>query len=124
MWFLPGYQPYKQPGVLSFHEHFPCENFENDAHFLFFVGQNHPQNRPQIIGESRPPGAPGAVAVSRGVFQDSSDLFCTLGVMGGFMQPQGHLQVGCGWMVWGMDGDLGREKGRMGQKRSPGNQGS
>ncbi len=28
------------------------------------------------------------------LIQDSSDLFCTLGVMGGFMQPQGHLQAG------------------------------
>lgn len=35
--------------------------------------------------------------------EDSKDLFCTLGVMGGFMQPQGHLQVLCAMADYGLD---------------------
>lgn len=31
----------------------------------------------------------------------NGDLFCTFGVMGGFMQPQGHLQVTCGILTLG-----------------------
>ena len=94
VWFLPGYQPYKQPGVLSFHEHFPCENFESNF-FCFLSAKNHPQKMaPKPLAGSRPPGWGTGGSVAGGFFQDSSDLFCTLGVMGGFMQPQGHLQVG------------------------------
>eukprot|EP00913_Durusdinium_trenchii_P035394 g33122.t1 len=35
--------------------------------------------------------------------RETKDLFCTLGVMGGFMQPQGHLQVLCAMADYGLD---------------------
>ncbi|CAK0893764.1 unnamed protein product [Prorocentrum cordatum] len=35
--------------------------------------------------------------------EDSGELFAALGVMGGFMQPQGHLQVLCGMADYGLD---------------------
>ncbi|CAE8646713.1 unnamed protein product, partial [Polarella glacialis] len=35
--------------------------------------------------------------------ESSGDLFCALGVMGAFMQPQGHLQVLCAMADYGLD---------------------
>jgi len=35
--------------------------------------------------------------------EDTGELFAALGVMGGFMQPQGHLQVLCGLADYGLD---------------------
>lgn len=35
--------------------------------------------------------------------EDTGELFAALGVMGGFMQPQGHLQVFCGMADYGLD---------------------
>ena len=35
--------------------------------------------------------------------RDTGDLFCAFGVMGGFMQPQGHLQVISSMVDLGLD---------------------
>eukprot|EP00931_Biecheleriopsis_adriatica_P124169 TRINITY_DN9927_c0_g1_i3.p1 TRINITY_DN9927_c0_g1~~TRINITY_DN9927_c0_g1_i3.p1 ORF type:complete len:574 (+),score=118.27 TRINITY_DN9927_c0_g1_i3:128-1723(+) len=37
------------------------------------------------------------------VTRESGELFCTLGVMGAFMQPQGHLQVLCAMADYDLD---------------------
>ena len=119
VWFLPGYQPYKQPGVLSFHENFLCENFESKF-LCFFVGQNPPPKKsPKSLAGSRPPGAPGAVLLGcSGQLRSLLYLGCD-----GWLHATSRSLTGRMW-CGGMDGDLGRKKGRMGQKRSPGNQGT
>ena len=56
--------------------------------------------------------------VPNGASAGGRDLYCAFGVMGGFMQPQGHMQVISNMVDFGMDPQAALDAGRF-QVRTP-----
>jgi len=69
---------------------------QNRAH-NFIVRAGHPN----CVGPQKFPYH--TIIPGMATHQDSGELFAALGVMGGFMQPQGHLQVLCGMADYGLN---------------------
>ena len=80
---------------------FPLQNRGRNFVLPSAEGSAASQQHPNVLGPSK--RSYHTIIPALALDSESHDLYAAMGVMGGFMQPAGHVQVLLNMTMWGMD---------------------